>query len=478
MKSDILLDAIGEIGDDLIAEAESPLRTKSPVPRIILRYAGIAAAVAVVIFTLFRFAPIPPQHFPLGGDGLSGSSSGGSTTGTSPGNAGAPNTETARTITPLLPLTLAEDAEGVTADRTLTLSLETPSRGTMTDAYTLTNTTGEDKTVTALYPIVTSVSMLSENPVSAAVNGESVTPEIYPGVYAGDYADGMEPSGFSSYEALDAVLSDGSYLKEALTPAPALDIPVTVYKLTDYVYSSDKSAANPTLRMEFDIDHTKTSVLSYGFNGASIDDDREIRTVGGLNGRENKKDAYLIMVGEDIASYTLTGYATGGFDTKKTLPDVSANVIRYETTLGEVLHEVIDLYSNEDSELKYTLTAKLYAFRFGLLDSVSRSEWVEMQENNAWHYVRVVYAGVPVTIPAGESVTLVFSREVQGSWDYIKNDYYGYDILTKSGSNLDFSPQKVILSGIEKLTVEDTNLPDSGALDAGEPHYWLHIRGH
>lgn len=102
---------------------------------------------------------------------------------------------------PILPMTLAEENDVLTADRSLTLdfpgfgeqeqtyrdddgSLQTYSAFSpyllVTDAYTLTNHSGQDETVTLRYPFVSSYSHLtSDAPVLTVSGNEISTPELF-----------------------------------------------------------------------------------------------------------------------------------------------------------------------------------------------------------------------------------------------------------------------------------------------------------
>ena len=96
-----------------------------------------------------------------------------------------------------------------------------------------------------------------------------------------------------------------------MADVPAPEIPVTVYELTDFTAPHDLYDA-ATQAVEFTIDPEAAAVLTYGFNGGSWDRDTgwcqySFFVPDGVRRDEGPK--LLIVLGEDIGDYTLTGYA-------------------------------------------------------------------------------------------------------------------------------------------------------------------------
>ena len=183
---------------------------------------------------------------------------------------------------PVMPLTVQGDAAGITASREINFDLSAyagtaqeflmldPSAD-VTDAYTLTNASLEDRTLTLLYPVIGSIFDCPE----VTVDGADAALTLHAGPYSGHFDDAIsgglnlvEARCFADYQDL---LADGSYMNAALADFPERDAPVTVYRLHDYVYSRATDAANPTLSMDFRIDPQKTCVFTYGSNGGSRD---------------------------------------------------------------------------------------------------------------------------------------------------------------------------------------------------------------
>lgn len=144
---------------------------------------------------------------------------------------------------PVLPMTLREENENITAQRAITLDFAPwipvwdeeleleryDDHILVTDAYTLTNHGETDQDITLLYPFVTSLHSL-ELPV-LTVDGSEVETDLYLGSYAGAFEGGGgllegEEGGSINLDAPESwenyrdLLSDGSYLARALGTAP------------------------------------------------------------------------------------------------------------------------------------------------------------------------------------------------------------------------------------------------------------------
>lgn len=109
-------------------------------------------------------------------------------------------------------------------------------------------------------------------------------------------------------------------------------------------------------------------MFSYGTNGASWDYESGYcsRRKGAIEYRPNvaperqhPDDGYIILMGEDLEEYTLQGYQDGGCDPGEELDDLGCTITRYESTLGEVLADLMPEYLGE-------MIDQLDAERFGV----------------------------------------------------------------------------------------------------------------
>lgn len=438
---------------------------------------------------------------------------------------------------PILPLTLQSETAGLTAvrhvdfdfspyeDREETYEssdgqIETYTRydsaSIITDRYLLRNSTDSDLTVTAYYPFTGTLNNREGFP-EITQNDISVTADLHPGAYSGGftgaYGDAGQETGslniqnidrFSGYEAL---LSDGAYQASAFEVFPQLTQTVTVYQMTEYVYSSDSEAENPSLQMEFHADPENTRILTYGINGFSSATESGYYALrnGGVRYNPNldepyqrDEDAYVIVIGKDIDSYTVTGYRDGSCET--VLEDLGCTVLRYEATLGEILLALLEPYTERHLAIAYGdatvsepglycgLAAELLT-TYGILgdDPAERYESGRLEDIfSAVHSdKRVFYLSFDLTVPAGETVTLKAVLYRTGSMNFVgKNkDREGYDMATNLGSNLQFTGQSASITRGDLITILNQNFgfdPENGIvsviLDPAENHYYLEVQ--
>ena len=116
-----------------------------------------------------------------------------SSPGESPGSAPAKPVDATDFMSnagPVFPLTLAQAEPALFADRELLLDCapyaeENTAAITVTDRYTIRNDSGEDCTVTALYPFVSSLSDLNLLQPVLTADGVAVKSTLYPGAFPG-----------------------------------------------------------------------------------------------------------------------------------------------------------------------------------------------------------------------------------------------------------------------------------------------------
>ncbi|SFP40403.1 hypothetical protein SAMN05216343_10715 [Oscillibacter sp. PC13] len=430
---------------------------------------------------------------------------------------------------PVLPMTTEESDPGLTAERTTSWDFApgtyrdgSPRQwsAVVTDRYMLANPTETDTTVTALYPFTGSFSELAEAAPTVTVDGVKTEAVLYAGAYAGGFRgvyeeDGLDdstwnlhpPASWTDYQAL---LEDGSYLSQALRENPALDIPVTVYEFTDFEAPTEEYEA-ATQAISFTIDKSRTTILTYGFNGASWDEDTGWRQYDyfvpdGVRGESEVK--VLIVLGDDLQDYTLQGYANGACEENGKIDGVSCTIIRREATLEEALGnlcrayadqymdhlpmEMANIFDSVSMELFQDAVAELLT-QYGVLSGeglVDRYSDGRLDDliSEALTQERVLYLRFPVTVPAGGSITVSASLWKAPSFDFGCSesdnvDLQGYDLVTHLGSTLTFTIQRASLvntGGIElvrqNVGFDLKNGKAEVELSPDEAHYYLEVR--
>ncbi|MCI8422765.1 MAG: hypothetical protein HFF50_04420 [Lawsonibacter sp.] len=526
-QSERLLRCISDIGEEKIDEGAQPLlRRKRTAWR---RWGALAAAVVLVVGAV---RVLPRMGGMASGGGAAAPSGGTATAGGGAGEGPGEDEGTAfqSYAGPVLPLTLGQADSEITAQREITLdfapwikrwrsnedeansredvSPETrqeileqynewfPEGGRwqsstdiqVTDAYTLTNTSKEEKTVSVLYPFVSSLSRMDSRLPVLSADGQPLETGLRTGQYAGGWrgtwaGDLLLDADFGSIDRLylDSwadyrnLLADGAYLETALEDSPDFSgIPVVVYEFS-HIWGPEKGDfPNPTLRSSFSLDYTKTNVLTYGFNGGSFDQER------GWMGREfsipqpgepdDGEGRYLIVLGEDIGAITAQGYETGGWDNDRKI-EAGTTIQRYETSLEEILRTVFQrCYDRQeglegDFELYFGLMKDELLLCGGLLaDPVSRYEKGGLEYQDSGQLDRVFYLESSVTLPAGGSVTLTAELTKEASFDFGcaktgNTGVYGCDLATSLGSNLTFTRQTAVLEDRGQIALVRQSIP-------------------
>ncbi len=544
MKSDELLDAIGEAKDEYVHDVRNGKVRKMPGWA---KWTSAIAACLVLTIGVSLFFGGMGGNAGAGGSGHEDGSSFMSYAG------------------PVFPLTLREENASIFVDRKTTMDFEpwvpvwisneeeAASRTNLTeaekqdvldtynewypeggryqtsnhiivsDSYTLSNNSTEDQTVSILYPFASSLNDLSVNRPTISINDDIIDTKLNAGSYAGtfqgaweNWAETHENPGslnlqyIESWTGYQTLLSDGSYLRRALGDYPDLsNIPVVVYKFTDPwgpEEDDDAGVPNPSMRIMFEMDYEKTRVMSYGFHSAL--NDRENGVMGrGFSIREEGERWYgnpyfLIIIGDDVQNMSYQGYVTGGWDTK-TEVDAGVTITRTESNLESSLREAARFYYGEMTDVQnYVETDPEYEFElyYGLLKEHLVAYGI-LSENGAERYDsgwieeldvvgvdRVFWLEAEITIPAGESVTVIATFEKDPSFDFhcadTKNKgISGYDVVTALGSNLQFKQQIACLEDRGQIEIVRQNFGfdlENGiqevTLDMNEPHYYLEVK--
>lgn len=524
MTKEMLYDAMTEVKDELVLDAMAFKPVKNRVRW--MKFGAIAAAFAVVV-------------------GLSAGVLSGAIPWLIGGNAAGGGTDGSQVFDvyagPVFPLTAVEGGDGLTAERTITYDFVGWEAGfpssnlPVTDSYTLTNPTGEDKTVTLLYPFAGDLFAIGLGKLrpTLTVDGRSVDAALLTGKYS-ELGDPGRPGGLPSlddperWEDYRELLSNGCYQASATGDWPDLShIPVTVYEITDPwvepgVGNKGDGHYNPNIHAELELDYSKTTVLSYGFNsychnpdggtarfgfdapqppeeGSSVDPD--------FYEWERAQRHYLIVMGEPLDSFRLVGVSTGGPESTDYLDwdaEIGADLRQYETDLESALRTAAEpLYYGRDwdgvaDNVEDTPEFELY---FGMLkdclldaglllsDPAERYDLFYHLENvEVWAYQRVFYLEAEVTVPAAGSVTVDAQMLKKASQNHQchsrrDRDLYGYDLVTRLGSNLDFTAQTARAVNTEGVEIVRQNFGfdwdngvDTVELDLDQEHYYLELR--
>jgi hypothetical protein len=270
----------------------------------------------------------------------------------------------------------------------------------------------------------------------------------------------------SSFEDYRPSLSSDAYRENAYIYPLNYSHEVTVYEINDYVIIGE--GRNPTLRVSFNIDYTKTALITKGMNGKTHSSETgycsrsfSVPTEGEYGYGES---FYIIVIGEDIGSYELQGFEDGGCDKGEEI-EIKANVNRYKAELTQILTEISGIEEHSDGIMGMITNEQKSALLCRYLNSyVKKSEdgtvsvrhdSVEMILSEILHKERILYLDFEIELQAGEMTVLEASFFKRAHEDFVGNGPYrnGYDLSAFLGSNLDFQEVTATLKGIENIEI-------------------------
>ena len=536
-----LYNSITNIGDDIIEDAQTvSVRTKK---HGWVRWGAMAACLVIALggFLLILMGGNSTPESRAGGSGHDGGSTFMSYAGpVFPLTLGAENSAISaeRNITmdfaPWIPIWISNEEEAVSrtelteTERQELLNdynawypeggrYQSSGKILVTDFYTLTNADTQDQMVRILYPFASSLNDLAEACPTLTLNGAALDTALHAGSYAGGFQGAWESwaqthenpgslnlDNLESWEGYRDLLADGTYLQRALGDFVDLsDIPVTVYEFTNaWGPERNDGIPNPTIRVLFELDYAQTKVLSYGFDQGLYDRDQGIMGKGFSIPQPGRPGygapCFLIVIGEDVENMSCQGFATGGWDTEKTV-ESGVTVTRTASNLEDALRTTEGYQYQVDESFRFGKDPD-YGFElyFGLMKEHLVSYGV-LSENGVERYAngavdnldvsgvaRVFWLEAEVTIPAGQSVQLEAAFEKAPSYDFYcaaaeNKGISGYDLVTELGSNLTFSEQTAKLEDRGQIEIVRQNFgfdPANGitVVTLTEPHYYLEVR--
>ncbi len=515
MKNEKMFDGITGIRENIIERVEKYQFKKVSPKSTWMKWGAMAACACLLVGVGAQFIGN------LGGE----SGGGGADTGTVFMNYAGP----------VFPLHSLTDASGIVVERNVDYdfspyitvidkdevygveqsSYRYKSESIVTDSYTLNNLADSDVTLSMVYPFVGNFREGYKYLPTISVGGNEVETTLYAGKFAGYFYSAFGPNsektdksnihGQQEWQAFQTLLEDGTYLEDALAPYPELNQEVIVYKINNISYDgNDENATNPTLGFEFTVDVENTILFPYGSRGGRRDNlTGEWMQMYDIqeNPEREQEDGYLIVLGEDIRNVKVQGYRDGGCDEGEEITGVTADIERYESTLGEMVWQLlieeneITLWDKEEGywdiatdEMIYGSIAELM-YDYGVLAETpaERYDWGHLEDmwSESYNMERVLYVSFDVTIPANSSVTVEASMLKDASFDYVGHgtDRNGYDLVTRLGSSLEFSNQTASISNTEEIEIvyqnfgfDLTNGITKVTLDVNEPHYYMEIR--
>lgn len=402
---------------------------------------------------------------------------------------------------PVFPLTLEKAAPELSADREVLLDCapyaeENTAAITVTDRYTLQNSSDEDCTVTVLYPFVSSLSDLDSLQPSLTVDGSAVKNTLYPGAFPGWFGPASPDPELAeerwnirhaeSWTEYQTLLT-GSYQADALAPKTLPEQTIYVYSFTA---SGETTANAATLAITVDADPEKTTILTYGINGYGQDEATGQPQYSYFTNEHRQSLHLLAVLGQDLTGCAMQGYTDGSCEQGKELDTLEGTVTRTELPLAELLRQIaaaqLGADASADEVKRLAAAAAELLTQYGVCSATPAERYSEGRLDDllqdAETVQRVCYAAAEITIPAGGTVCVEAVFRKPHSFDFF--GFYnelvdGYGIMT-TGSALTLQNQTARLDTHGLVTIYGQNFEFDGQgnavpLSAQTEYYYLNL---
>lgn len=404
------------------------------------------------------------------------------------------------------------------------------------DQYRIENS-GQENHLKVLYPFVSSIDSMYYSYPIITQNGEALTSKLHYGSFTGDFVSALNEKNtddtlnlkeYNSWEEYQAILDGRNYIAEGISPAPVVsDIPVTVYSFTNSYFPKTAESTNPTIVASIEIDRSKSSVLTLGFDGFAKPDDSNQEFYQYSIPKENENTYtedkhYLIILGEDTPQITIETQTTGGWDAydknasveKNNLKDAGADVKRQVMNLGDALDLALPILYRRYEENQISRESDFANWKEPNLDSIShridyedfkmlyirelletgilsekpmvRYEQGDLESLDVTNSVRVIFVEFELELKANQRIDLEMTSYKMGSYDFYgpkqKKHIYGYDLLTSLEKAMPVDKYAVEILDYNKVHIINQNFGfdlekniRAVVLSNDIPHYYMEV---
>ncbi len=379
---------------------------------------------------------------------------------------------------PIMPLTTVSGGEDLTVQRTVDFDFSTygeehnptvmdPAEVLITDTYQLTNTTSEEKEVELAYPyIIQTVSERGFFP-TITVDGQDTAPEIY---FTMDTGRNFQRA--DSFEQYKELLAETDYFASAMEEPVVEDIPVKAYHFTDITYNGDRKGNIPFLTVTFTIPEG-VNVWTRRFDVLKDGEGEDSYSLWFRDDLDEKDQAWVFVADGDIENLTFGGNLGHNVTQNSALTDVTCEYEIVETTFADLMWKFAqeyDHWAEDDDSANHSLITPEILYR----DTMKRlggtmgegydplfGQAVKNVEDRfyfAFVETRLQYMVFPVTIPAGESITVESKYWKEASRFFSGLPDEGYEIATQLDSNLTFTDLSATIQNTQWIEIQEQNM--------------------
>ncbi len=387
---------------------------------------------------------------------------------------------------PIMPLTFAFANDKVVAKRELVYDFASVSQADkgyvpVQDNYVLYNTSETEQTVSVVYPYVSSGNDLIANMPEVFVNGEQKTTNIQNGAYMGINSEEMGylfSSNVSTDEYSD-MLREMTALEEDINWT-LLNQKITVYEFSDFDAGSVPGEA-VTYAATFDAERKEDVYFTNMMDVVNSDTGKVTLYFMFEQQKDSLIKPAIYFFGEVPAEYEEQGYVYPEFIEVNKSDEVTVRMSSRETTMAEILEEMVDAKLDElcagDAaetaqlkELLYHRAAKMFGDMY-LWDTDGQTTpeddvFYAKSISDILYYVfeeeSVYLLTDTVTIPAGGSTSVVFEYCKHGNHQTYEpreelRDNYGYDNMPNLGTNVVYEQITTEIKENGNIRIESQN---------------------
>lgn len=397
---------------------------------------------------------------------------------------------------PVLPMTGISGAEVLNVKRSVDFDFSPYADGgkevILTDAYQLSNPTGETVTAELAYPF--QVALIDEERFFPVITAEGSPVEATLHL---SQDPGSRLSQAKDWDAYKAAMAEHDYLSNALAQYPDLHTPVTVYKIYDVQDESRSDVQNKYLTLTYKPDPGST-IWTYNCSDNELEDGTHYITLDVPEAAWQWGFCLLIVSGGTLRDFSQQGHhSTFPPRESNRLDGISAEIEACETTFSQILRELAEHYHTApqyDSRFEKNPHASAELLYQGALTQIGNPDpqdaaTVHQSIDGLFYSVLarevLMYRVFSLTLSPGETVTVEASYHQSASRDHggLSDAAHGYDMATTLGSSLTLNNQSASLSGGTHISITEQNFGfdldagiDTVTLDPEVARYYLKVR--
>lgn len=298
--------------------------------------------------------------------------------------------------------------------------------GKVTAAYDMVNTTGEQKSVQMAFPFVGKLDSLSLEDIVITAGGSPLSYDIYLGDVVNSHGNPFIEDRSADYDFRTIV---GGITNE---PYKGKNFSGNEMGKLYTIEVTPKAEQGVNFAVDFNLNHEKTKILVYGFNGYERDDEKSRITAWCYK----PEVLEVFVLGEDI-EFNINGYVDG--ELKKKTDQFTYNISTVELNFKDYLMEYVKKHTNiknsglvSETQL-YNLYAKALD-KFFTANLGYCSEYDLIAQENFERIMTLVYT---VDFPPNSEREVSISYRASGTMDKTKTKepLYTFDYILNPAKN-------------------------------------------